>query len=210
MNGIDMGTISFLWRHRERPSSLRRWLKVWIKRFMLALPLIRLLIRPIWFRMKGASIGRMSCLGVATISGDATNLCIGRESSLGRCEISLHDRVTVGDRVTINDGARILSASHSLNDPLWRHKRRPVVIGDYAWIATGAIVLPGVRIGNGAVVGAGAVLRVDLPDYSIAIGNPAIVQSFRRTTDLRYSPVFMNAPFEAWLGPTPCGSVLPP
>ncbi len=56
-----------------------------------------------------------------------------------------------------------------------------VVIGHDVWIGTGATIMSGVRIGNGAVVGARAVVRTDVPDYGIALGNPA------RTSRKRFS-----------------------
>ena len=120
---------------------------------------------------------------------------------MGRCEIALHDKVTIGRRVVINDGALVLTASHSLRDPAWHHKKAPIVIGDYAEIASNAIVLPGVTIGRGAVVGAGAVVREDVPDYGVVVGNPARLMPNQRTRELNYSPVMLNAPFEAWVGP---------
>ena len=101
------------------------------------------------------------------------------------------------------DGAVLLTATHSLQDPGWSHKKAPIVIGDYAWIARNAIVLQGVTIGRGAVVGAGAVVRMDVPDYVVVLGNPAINSPIQRNSDLRYSPVLWNAPLEAWVGPTP-------
>jgi len=52
---------------------------------------------------------------------------------------------------------------------------RPIVIGDDVWIAASAIVLGGVTVGDGAVVGAGAVVTKDIPPYSIALGVPAQV-----------------------------------
>lgn len=79
-------------------------------------------------------------------------------------------------------------------------QKKSINVGDYAWIATNAIILPGVSIGKGAVVGAGAVVRRDVPEYAIVIGNPASVQIIQRTMDLNYSPVILNAPFEAWIG----------
>jgi maltose O-acetyltransferase len=48
------------------------------------------------------------------------------------------------------------------------HKKQPIHIADYAWIATNAIILPGVKIGRGAV-GAGAVVSKDVADYSIVV-----------------------------------------
>ncbi len=56
------------------------------------------------------------------------------------------------------------------------HKREPikrVVIGNDVWIGRSAIVLPGVEVGNGAVVGAGAVVTKSVPPYGIVVGNPA-------------------------------------
>ena len=49
----------------------------------------------------------------------------------------------------------------------------PVVIGDDVWIGARAIILPGVHIGRGAIVGAGAVVSGDVPEYAIVAGNPA-------------------------------------
>lgn len=193
----------YLWRNRERPTNLRRWIKVWAKRGFQMFNLWRLFLRTMLFRWRGASIGSLVVLGRSRIEGKATQLSIGQESSLGRCIIALHDRVTIGRRVTINDGVILLTATHSLTDPCWSHKKAPIVIGDYAWVATNAIVLPGVVIGRGAVVGAGAVVRRNVPDYSIVSGNPATTHASQRTTDLRYSPVLWNAPLEAWVGPTP-------
>jgi maltose O-acetyltransferase len=134
------------------------------------------------------------------MGGRFADLVIGDETALGRCEIALHDKVCIGRRVVINDGVLILTASHSLSDPTWGHKRAPITIGDYAWIASNATVLPGVTIGRGAVVGAGAVVREDVPDYGVVIGNPARLVPRQRARELNYSPVMLNAPFEAWVG----------
>lgn len=191
----------FLWRYREQPESVARWVKVWLKRSFHLFGLGRLLLRPALFRWRGAKVGHLSILGRSNIAGILSNLEIGSESSLGRCEIALHDRVAIGSRVVINDGAVLLTASHSLKDPQWGHKKAPIIIGDYAWIATNAILLPGTEVGRGAVVGAGAVVRGAVPDFAVVAGNPAVLLPCRRTAELAYSPVMLNAPFEAWVGP---------
>ena len=195
-----LNDVLYLWRNREKPTTPRRWVKVWVKRCYHIFKLNRLLVRSMLFRWRGASISRLVVLGKSRIEGKATLLSIGEESSLGRCKIALHDCVTIGRRVTINDGVVLLTATHSLQDPGWSHKKAPIVIGDYAWVATNAIVLPGVTIGRGAVVGAGAVVRRNVPDYTIVSGNPATTQPIQRNTELRYSPVLWNAPLEAWVG----------
>jgi acetyltransferase-like isoleucine patch superfamily enzyme len=133
--------------------------------------------------------------------GGAGKLRIGEESAiLGSVTIALHADVHIGSRVVINDGAKLLTGSHHVADHRWRTFDKPIVIKDYAWIAENAIILPGVTIGRGAVVGAGSVVRTDVPDYAICFGNPARVYPTRRPATLHYSPVRQVARFEAWLG----------
>ncbi|WP_047248575.1 CatB-related O-acetyltransferase [Chromobacterium subtsugae] len=62
--------------------------------------------------------------------------------------------------------------------------RGPVVIGSDVWVCSGAVVLSGVRIGDGAVIAAGAVVTRDVPPYAIAAGNPAKVVRFRFSPDI--------------------------
>ena len=57
---------------------------------------------------------------------------------------------------------------------------RPVVIGDDVWIGGRVIILPGVTIGNGAILGAGAVVTHDVPSYAIVGGNPAKIIKYRK------------------------------
>ena len=52
---------------------------------------------------------------------------------------------------------------------------KPVLIKESAWIGAGATILPGVCVGRHAVVGAGSVVTKDVPDYAVAVGNPARV-----------------------------------
>ncbi|WP_429326475.1 acyltransferase [Paraburkholderia sp. GAS348] len=195
------GSLRYLFEHRERPRCARRWLKVWAKRTLRSVDLIYVLGKPCLWRLRGISVGRLTALGKARISGRGSRLSIGDECALGRCTIALHDEVRIGRRVVINDGVLILTASHDVDDPLWRHKRAPITIGDYVWIATGAIILPGVRLGRAAVVGAGAVVSRDVPAGGVVGGNPAQLIRSRRWEGLAYSPVLFTAPFEAWVGP---------
>ncbi len=194
-------SLIYLWNNRERPAIFSyRWLVVWVKRCLQFYPLMRIMLKSAYFTAKGASVGNLVILGNARFQGSATNLNVGDQVSLGRCEITLHDKVMIERCVVVNDGAVILTASHGLTDPQWKHKKKPIVIGEYAWIATNAIILPGVTIGRGAVIGAGAVVREDVPEYAVVIGNPSITTKIERSKELNYSPVLFNAPFEAWVG----------
>jgi len=58
-------------------------------------------------------------------------------------------------------------------------EERPVVIGNDVWIGDRVMILPGIQIGNGAIVGAGSVVTHSIPDYAIAAGNPARIIKYR-------------------------------
>jgi maltose O-acetyltransferase len=55
----------------------------------------------------------------------------------------------------------------------------PVTIGDDVWIGTRVIILPSVTIGKGAIIGAGAIVTKDVPEYAITCGNPARIVKYR-------------------------------
>ena len=84
--------------------------------------------------------------------------------------------VHIGARTRISTGCSIASITHS--EQIATRDRgivAPVAIEEDCWLGTGAIVLPGVRIGRGSIVGAGAVVTKDIPPLSLAVGVPARV-----------------------------------
>jgi acetyltransferase-like isoleucine patch superfamily enzyme len=85
--------------------------------------------------------------------------------------------VTIGNNVAIAAHVVITSASHDPNVyPYWTKViGNPVVIEDGVWIGSGAIILPGVRIGARSIIGAGAVVTKDVAAGMIAVGSPARV-----------------------------------
>lgn len=194
--------IDFLWKNRERPTPFsRRWLMCWAKRIYLLPRLLTICLMRFMLQRKGLKIGQLSIIYALEINGNVGNIEIGSSTSIANgVHITSHAKVSIGSNVVINSGVRIISASHDLADPQWGMFSRPINIADYAWIATGAILLPGASIGYGAVVGAGAVVASEVPDFSLAVGNPAKITSNRRTKDLKYDPVAFTAPYEAWLG----------
>ena len=112
-------------------------------------------------------------------------LSIGDDSGIGiRCEIN--GPVTIGKKVMMGPEVVIYTSGH-------RHDRcdipmsaqgddetKPVVIGDDVWIGRRVIIMPGVKIGTGCIIGAGAVVTKDIPDYSVAGGVPAKVIKSRK------------------------------
>jgi maltose O-acetyltransferase len=81
--------------------------------------------------------------------------------------------VRIGSDVSIGPEAAILTLGHDPASPSFADRGGAVTIGDRAWIAYRAVVLPGVTIGEGAVVAAGAVVTEDVPAFAIVAGNPA-------------------------------------
>lgn len=82
--------------------------------------------------------------------------------------------VSIGNNVTLT-GVKILAHDGSTQIPFGVSKIGRVVIGDEVFVGHGTIILPNTHIGNRVVVGAGSVVSRDIPDNSVAIGNPARV-----------------------------------
>jgi maltose O-acetyltransferase len=86
--------------------------------------------------------------------------------------------VTIGDRVLFGPAVQLLAATHPLEAKLRAQGleyAEPISIGDDVWLGGGAIVLPGVTIGDRAIVGAGSVVTRDVPADVVVAGNPARV-----------------------------------
>lgn len=115
-----------------------------------------------------------------------TQLEIGRDCAIGnRCVLDARGGITIGRDVNISSHARLQTAKHLIDDPDFMHDFSPIVVGDRAWIAEGAVVLGGVTIGEGAVVAAGAVVTRDVAAYSVVGGVPARLIR-QRARDLHY------------------------
>ena len=86
-------------------------------------------------------------------------------------------RVRVGDYTLFGPAVQIYTAMHPLDADQRRREEfgKPVEIGADVWVGGGAIILPGVRIGSRAVIGAGSVVTRDVPDQVFAAGNPCRV-----------------------------------
>ena len=85
-------------------------------------------------------------------------------------------RITIGDDVQIGPNVQLLTPTHPLEPGPRRDKLEaaaPIVIEDNVWIGGGAIILPGVTVGENSVVGAGAVVTRDVPPNTVVAGNPA-------------------------------------
>ncbi len=92
----------------------------------------------------------------------------------------------VGDSAVIAYDAIIWTLNHDYNDVHFAGKGAPVKIGPYAWICSRSVILPGITIGEGAVVATGAVVTKDVPPYTIVGGVPAKVIGKREEKKYQY------------------------
>jgi acetyltransferase-like isoleucine patch superfamily enzyme len=93
--------------------------------------------------------------------------------------------IRIGHDVSIGPNATILTLGHDPQSADLADRGADVVIGDRVWIGYGALILPGVKLGEGAVVGAGAVVTKNVEPFAIVAGNPAR-KIGERNKDLRY------------------------
>ncbi len=140
-------------------------------------------IRPLLYRLAGFSIGEGTIMWGAirfTGTGPLTGrLSIGVECwfNIGIL-INLGANVTIEDRVALGHEVLILTESHLIGPPARRAgtiTANPVHIGAGAWLGTRATILPGITVGQGAIVAAGAVVNRDVPPNVIVGGVPARV-----------------------------------
>jgi maltose O-acetyltransferase len=83
------------------------------------------------------------------------------------------DKLAIGDHVDIASDVMIYNSEHDIHDKYFSSKDGGVIVGDYAFIGPRAIILPGVRLGKGAVVAAGAVVTKNVSEGKIVAGVPA-------------------------------------
>lgn len=121
-------------------------------------------------------------------TGSKGTIAIGARSGIGEhCIVNAVERVEIGNDVLIAPGCHVTDANHGIapGTPIMRQERTaaPVSIGDDVWVGAGAKILSGVRVGHGAVIAAGAVVREDVPPMAIVGGVPARILRWREGAD---------------------------
>jgi acetyltransferase-like isoleucine patch superfamily enzyme len=136
-------------------------------------------------RFEALSTSRNNAIGVfqpvmLTALGKDTLISIGDDVGMSGCSITAMNKISIGNRVMIGSGVLIMDTDAHPLDAAARQRGeiaqgRPIQIDDDVFIGARAIVLKGVHIHRGAVIGAGAVVTRDVPEFAIVAGNPARV-----------------------------------
>jgi maltose O-acetyltransferase len=138
-----------------------------------------------WFA--GMKIGKGSVIHMWANFFDPSGIVIGEDTIIGdHAFLDGRAPLTIGNHTDIASSVMIYNSEHDLEKEDFGAKLEPVEIGDYVFIGPRAIILPGVKIGKGAVVAAGAVVTKDVPDFTIVGGVPAKEIGERKNRDLHY------------------------
>lgn len=138
-------------------------------------------VKALFLRVLGAKVGRRCTFypGVWIMTG--RNLTLGDDVDLAlEVLVTTPGGVYIGDRALIGYRTQIISGNHRVperNEQIFTagHVHRPVRIENDVWVGANCVILPGVTIGEGAVIGAGSIVTKSIPPFAIAVGNPARV-----------------------------------
>lgn len=148
-------------------------------------------VRRFFYRLGGMHIGWGSTIHTGARFFDPRNIRVGKDSIIGEgVLLDGRDKLLIGDHVDIASEVMIYNSEHNIHSDHFAAVesvvQAPVVIEDYVFIGPRAIILPGVKIGKGAVVAAGAVVTRDVSDFAVVGGVPAKEIGERKVKDLNY------------------------
>ena len=142
-----------------------------------------------WYLRKvlGIAIGAHSSIHMGCfITG--RDIQIGQDTVINRNSyLDGRGGLSIGSFVAISPESYILSLGHDPHSPSFDTIAGRVIIEDYAWLGARAMLLPGIKLGKGCVIGAGAVVTKDVAQFAIVAGVPAVVIG-ERNRQLDYSP----------------------
>ena len=148
---------------------------------------------PFWFwrklvyRVVGVKLGRGSKIHFGARFFKPAGISIGEDTLVGeQAFLDGRSPLRIGNHVDIASQVLIYNSEHDLESQEFRAIEQPVEIGDYVFIGPRAIILPGVKVGKGAVVAAGAVVTKDVEPFKIVGGVPAKEIGERMNKDLKY------------------------
>lgn len=151
-------------------------------------------VRRFFYRLAGMEIGAGSTLHMMGRIYDPRFISIGKDSIIGE-KFTLDGRrqlpnsqggITIGNHVDIASEVMIWTSQHDIRDPKFGAVEKPVAIDDYVFIGPRSIILPGITIGRGAVIAAGAVVTKNVEPLSIVAGVPAKEIGKREEAQLKF------------------------
>jgi len=143
--------------------------------------------RSLVYRLAGIKIGKGSVIHMWANFYQPKNIRIGEDTIIGdHCFLDGRALLKIGDHIDIASQVLIYNSEHDIHDESFKVIEQPVEIGDYVFIGPRAVILPGVKIGKGAIVAAGAVVTKDVPAGKIVGGVPAGIIGERNLKEFKY------------------------
>ncbi len=131
-------------------------------------------VRNALYRRAGLTLPRTSSIHWRAEFYAPERIRVGEHCTIGDAAfLDGRSGLTIGDNVNLGSHVTIYTRQHAVDSPDFAEVGAPVVIKDYAWVSSHSILLPGVTVGEGAVVAAGAVVARSVPAYTVVAGNPA-------------------------------------
>lgn len=167
---------------KKSQAGLQWW---WLNCIVCYLPSVHL--RRAFVRLAGAKLPKNVRFFEGVHIRNPKGITLGEGCSIGtRVLLDGRQGLTAGKSVVFGYECIIWTLNHDYNDINFQTKGGPVTIGDYAWICSRSIVLPGINIGEGAVVASGAIVTKDVPPYAIVAGIPAKIVGEREKKPYNY------------------------
>lgn len=145
-------------------------------------------IRLIWIKVVLKNIGKHSSISRNVEIRSPWRVSIGSFSSINKKTLldGRGGNLIIGSCVDIAQECNIWTLQHNYNSPKYEAIGKDTVIDDYVWIASRVTILPGIKVGYGAVVASGAVVTKDVPPLAIVGGIPAKIIGHRNSKSLQY------------------------
>ncbi len=144
-------------------------------------------LRRLFQRSSGVQIGKGSTVHMGVVFYEPKGVQIGEDTIIGEgAVLDGRDRLQIGNHVAFASEVMVYNSQHDIHDPSFRAITKPVIIEDYVFVGPRAVILPGVTIGKGAVVAAGAIVTKNVEPFTIVGGVPAVKIGNRKVTDPQY------------------------
>ena len=144
-------------------------------------------VRKLFYRLSGLKIGKNSYIHMWSRMYNPAGIDIGDGTIIGdHCFLDGRASLKIGNNVDIASQVLIYNSEHDIHSEGFDPIEAAVEIGDYVFIGPRAIILPGVKIGKGAVVAAGAVVTTNVNDFEIVGGVPAKIIGERKNNRPNY------------------------
>lgn len=173
------------------PKAINRFKTIFLEFLLLILKYVGFIpchfIRKIIYIFAGINMPLDSNIYMGANFFNPSGITIGHDSLVGsNAFLDGRAPLTIGDHTSLASEVMIYNDEHNIHDPNYGNSFGPVIIGNYVFIGPRAIIMPNIKIGDGAVIAAGAIVTKDVPSFEVWGGVPAQKISDRKIQNPNY------------------------